>query len=413
VRVLSVVPLYPPHHLGGYEVVCRGVMDRFAAGGHDVLVLTSDTRLPDREEPDDSQGGVSVERTLQGWWDWESHGQLQASFRQRLAIERHNQRAVRDVLERFRPDVVSIWSLVYLSFSIVTRVERAGVPLVVSLGDDWITYAPGLDEWTRMFDRRPWLRSVARLTGVETRLPTFAGATVTAASEMIRDSVAKTARWKFADVPIIRMGIETRDFPLADPHPERWAWRLLYVGRVVPNKGIATAIKALPSLPEEARLDVDGYGAPEVVDELAALARRLGVSDRVTFGRSPRSALAGRYREADVVLFPSEWAEPFGLVPLEAMARGTPVVATGTGGSGEFLHDDVNCLLFPPGDPAALAGAVRRLAADVELRRRIAEGGARTAGEMTIDRYAERLEAVHVAAAGRVSSEGVRHRARG
>jgi glycosyltransferase involved in cell wall biosynthesis len=225
--------------------------------------------------------------------------------------------------------------------------------------------------------------------------------------------VAKSARWRFPDAAIVRMGVETRDFPLADPHPERWAWRLLYAGRVVPDKGIATAIKALPLLPAEATLDVDGYGAPEVIDELTALARDLGVSDRVTFGRSPRSALAGVYRYADVVLFPSEWAEPFGLVPLEAMARGTPVVATGTGGSGEFLHDGVNCLLFPPGDPAALAHAVSRLAGDVELRRRIAEGGSRTAGEMTMDRYAERLEAVHLTAASRSPVPGVRDRAHG
>jgi glycosyltransferase involved in cell wall biosynthesis len=376
-------------------------MRRFAEAGHQVLVLTSDARLPDREDADEAEGAVSVERVLRGYWDWEHHGALHASIGQRLAIERHNQRVVREALQRFQPDVISIWSLVYMSFSIVTLMERERVPMVVSLGDDWITYAWALDEWTRIFGRRPWLRPLGRLSGLETRRPTFAGATVTAASEMIRDSVAKTAPWQFPDVAIIRMGVETRDFPLADPHPERWAWRLLYVGRVVPNKGVATAIKALALLPEEARLDVDGYGAPEVLDELAALARSVGVSERVTFVRSPRAALADRYRDADVVLFPSEWPEPFGLVPLEAMARGTPVVATGTGGSGEFLHDGVNCLLFPPGDPAALADAVSRLAADPSLRGRIAEGGARTAREMTIDRYAQRLEAVHQAAAAR------------
>jgi glycogen(starch) synthase len=400
VRVLAVVPLYPPHHLGGYEVVCRGVMERFAERGHDVLVLTSETRLPDRDESDASDK-VEVDRVLQGWWDWETSGSRNATLPQRLATERHNQRVVRETLERFRPDVVSVWSLVYMSFSVVTCIERAGVPVVVSLGDDWITYAWALDEWTRLFERRRWLRPLGRLTGLETRLPTFAGATVTAASEMIRDSVRKSAPWEFPDVAIIRMGLETHDFPLADPHPERWAWRLLYVGRVVPNKGVATAVKSLTRLPDEARLDVDGYGPPEVLDELAALARRLGVAERVTFTRSPRAALADRYHEADVVVFPSEWPEPFGLVPLEAMARGTPVVATGTGGSGEFLHDGVNCLLFPPGDEAALAEAVERLAGDVELRRRIADGGTATAKDMTIDRYAERLEAVHLAAASR------------
>jgi len=398
VKILAVIPLYPPHHLGGYEVVCRGVMERFAASGHDVLVLTSDSRLPDRDE--DDRGSVAVERALRGWWDWESHGALNASLPQRVAIERHNQRVAKEVLARFRPDVISVWSLVYMSFSVVTLMELAGVPMVMSLGDDGITYAPALDEWTRVFEKRPFLRPLGRAMGLETRLPTFAGTAVAAASEMISDSVDRVARWRFRDVAVIRMGIETRDFPLADPHPERWDWRLLFVGRVVPNKGIATAIRALALLPDEARLDVDGYGAPELIEELTTLAHDLGVSERVRFMRSPRAELADRYRDADVVVFPSEWPEPFGLVPLEAMARGTPVVATGTGGSGEMLFDGDNCLLFPPGDADALAAAVRRLADDPELRRTVAEGGSRTASDLTLDRYAERLEELHVAAAG-------------
>ena len=71
-----------------------------------------------------------------------------------------------------------------------------------------------------------------------------------------------------------------------------------------------------------------------------------------------------------------------------------------------MLFDGVNCLLFSPGDPAALADALRRLADDVPLRRRVAEGGARTARDLTIDRYAERAEAVHLAAAARPLTSG-------
>jgi glycosyltransferase involved in cell wall biosynthesis len=64
-----------------------------------------------------------------------------------------------------------------------------------------------------------------------------------------------------------------------------------------------------------------------------------------------------------------------------------------------MLFDGDNCLRFPPGDAEALAAAVRRLADDADLRRRIAEGGNRTAADLTLDRYAERVEALHVAAA--------------
>ena len=96
------------------------------------------------------------------------------------------------------------------------------------------------------------------------------------------------------------------------------------------------------------------------------------------FERPPRDALAGVYAGADALLFCVEWPEPFGLVPLEAMAVGTPVVATGTGGSAEYLRDGENCLLVEPGDADARSPrAVRRLAGDPELRAAAAGGRAR------------------------------------
>ena len=92
-----------------------------------------------------------------------------------------------------------------------------------------------------------------------------------------------------------------------------------------------------------------------------------------------RGELPDIYAGSDVVLFPVRWQEPWGLVPLEAMALGRPVIATGQGGSGEYLRDQENCLLVPPGDPRAIAAAVRRLADDPQLRARIRTGGLATA----------------------------------
>jgi glycosyltransferase involved in cell wall biosynthesis len=83
------------------------------------------------------------------------------------------------------------------------------------------------------------------------------------------------------------------------------------------------------------------------------------------------------------------------------MACGTPVVATGVGGSGEFLVDGYNCVLFPPGDVAALAAAVERVHADAGLRNRIVAGGVETVDELDVDRLADVLDAWHAAAADR------------
>jgi glycosyltransferase involved in cell wall biosynthesis len=189
-----------------------------------------------------------------------------------------------------------------------------------------------------------------------------------------------------------------------EPAPEReWGWRLLYIGRIDPRKGIDTAIEALALLDERARLVIDGGGDERHAAELAELAERLGVEDRVEFTRSAREDVPGAYAGADAVLFPVRWDEPWGLVPLEAMAIGRPVVATGRGGSGEYLRDRANCLLFPPADAEALARAISELAADGELRERLRNGGFETAA-----RFSERAFNEQVAHAHERQAEGRR-----
>jgi glycosyltransferase involved in cell wall biosynthesis len=115
-----------------------------------------------------------------------------------------------------------------------------------------------------------------------------------------------------------------------------------------------------------------------------------------------RAELPDVYEAADVVLFPVRWEEPWGLVPLEAMALGRPVIATGRGGSGEYLRDGENALIMPAQDPAAMADAVRRLASDPELGGRLRAGGAGTAATHTETIFnAAVLEALTVASSHR------------
>jgi glycosyltransferase involved in cell wall biosynthesis len=163
---------------------------------------------------------------------------------------------------------------------------------------------------------------------------------------------------------------------------------------------VATAIESLPRLPPAATLRIVGEGDEPYRQELQALAARLGVADRVRFepARAPE-ALPEVYRGADAVLFPVQWAEPWGLVPLEAMALGRPVVATGRGGSGDYLREGENALLFEAGDPAGLSAALVRLSEDPALRARLREGGLRTAREHGEDRFNAQAVAELTAAA--------------
>jgi glycosyltransferase involved in cell wall biosynthesis len=191
---------------------------------------------------------------------------------------------------------------------------------------------------------------------------------------------------------ILSPGVEER-FLTAPPEqaPPPWDWRLLYIGRVVEQKGVVTAIEALSLLPKASTLRIVGEGDAAYVTELHRLADRLGVSDQVQFHPPvQRSELVSVYRAADVVLFPVTWAEPWGLVPLEAMASGRPVVATGRGGSADFLRSGENCLQFPAGDAAALAQSITTLAQNSDLRERIREGGHATASRHSEEAFNRR-----------------------
>jgi glycosyltransferase involved in cell wall biosynthesis len=398
-RILILSNMYPPHHYGGYELSCRDVADRWRQGGHEVTVLTGTMRVAGVEDPP-GERSLGVQRDLEIFF---RDGLLSAPpLARRPAVERANQRVLGDCLARVQPDVVSLWHMGAMSTGLITTVVRGGLPLVYVVCDDWPTYAHKIDPWMKLWYRWPRIgRRVERLTGLPATLPDIGRSGLFCfVSANTRDRCTKFSPWFYPDSTVTYSGIDHADFPVVAKGPDHaWHWKLMTAGRLDPRKGMETAIRALVLLPREARLELvvpvdDPYGSV-----LKGLIAELGVGDRVVFSTVPRPQMAGRYAEADVCLFPIEWEEPFGLVPLEAMAGGIPVVATGSGGSGEFLVDGDNCLRIPPRDPAALAAAIRRLASDHELRQHLVEGGWRTAEQLSVDRLAEILEQWHVAAA--------------
>jgi glycosyltransferase involved in cell wall biosynthesis len=412
-RILVVQNMYPPHHYGGYELSCRDVVDRWRRRGHTVEVLTGDLRRSGVDDPA-GERAAGVRRDLPiAFRDGEL---LSPPLWRRPGLERRAQRRLREALESTRPDVVSMWHMAALPTGLITTLVRSGLPLVYVVCDDWLSYTARIDPWMRLFVDRPALgRVVETLTHLPATVPDLgASGTFCFVSRLTEErSLAHTA-WTFPMSTVTYSGIDLDDFPLA--HAEAgasraWEWRLLHVGRLDARKGIDVAIRALAHLPAEATLELLGSGDPSYGDELRRVAAEAGVTDRVRFGSVPRDELAARYAAADAFVFPTDWEEPFGLVPLEAMACATPVVATGRGGSAEFLVDGENCLLFPAGDPEALAGAVRRLAESAELRHTLVVGGLRTAAELTVDRLAEVLEAWHLAAAARFADGTPAHRA--
>lgn len=395
-RVLVLSNLYPPNAMGGYELSCRDVVDRWRQRGHEVTVLTTAQWVDGVVE----QAGPEphVRRVLQ--WYWSDHAFTSPGLRETIKLERANHAALAAALEQVRPDVVSVWHMGGMSLSLLTALEQAGVPWVGNVCDDWPLYGPRADAWSRRC--AGWQRPFLSLAGVPTASADLDRAGHAFVSAFIRDQLRQRTRWQFPRSEIVGSGVDTVDFPIASAGADRpWKGRLLAVGRVEPRKGFATAVQALEFLPAETQLRIAGVAEPAHLADLHALARSVGAADRVQIEAVPRAALRQLYAEADAVLFPSSWEEPFGLVPLEAMTQATPVVATRRGGSAEFLVDGANCLAFPAGDPAALAAAVQRLAGDPALRLRLAEEGLRTAAGLTTDRLADVLERLHLAEVSR------------
>ena len=149
---------------------------------------------------------------------------------------------------------------------------------------------------------------------------------------------------------------------------------VLFVGRLMPHKGVEFLIEAIPMMRPSARVVVVGEGPPR--DLLESSARARGVADRVVFvGGVPQEELPALYRATDVTVLPSiSRLEAFGLVGLESMASERPVVLSDIPGVREVIEDGREGLLAAPADPEDIAAKVNALLDDPKLR---AEMGAR------------------------------------
>ena len=216
-------------------------------------------------------------------------------------------------------------------------------------------------------------------TRAERRIGTVCGQVIATCSDEASELAALgVPPWQISIVPC---GVDTTVFtPDGPAAPRNGRPRLLTLGRLVERKGVATAIAALAGLPGAElvvaggpdRADLESDGEYRALRDAAA---RRGVADRVVFtGSVGRADVPALIRSSDAVVC-VPWYEPFGIVPLEAMACGVPVVASAVGGLTDTVVDRATGWLVPPRDPALLASALRVLLADPARRTAMGEAG--------------------------------------
>lgn len=419
-RILFVTDFYHPYS-GGVELHVRTVAAALAQRGHQVAVAT--LPAPPGEAPRTEDGAVSV-FTVQ-----HSAERIGARFEHQDRPwappfpDPITVRGLRAVVQEFKPDVIHGHD--WLGRSALPKIVSSNIPVVTSLhyytrtcakktlwrdeqvcpgpstinclrcaGDHYgkargAVVAMGLRIGTRLEDRRTdrWI-SVSQATADGNGVREFTNGTVIAnpvpIAEPQQDIYSQTAHSQTADVP---GGIPDGPF-------------ILFVGDIRPEKGVTVLAKAVAELRRTLGNDTPLVVVGERMSTMIALPERT-----VEVGKVPNEVVQQLWRKATVGVVPSVWPEPFGLVAIEAMAAGCPVIASDVGGLREILADGRGTLV-PAGDHHALATAIDELLNDPARRSKQASlasaDGARYGTAVIVDQIEEQYR---LAVAARSSAE--------
>jgi glycogen synthase len=395
-RILVVSNFYPPYWVGGYEQIASWVAGGLRGRGHQVAVLTG--RGPAFDGSPDIHGLLDLdlaglpERYFRtgivgenGMW----------SAVRRHVFSRRNWSAAARLIESFRPDLMSFWNPALVTFSPLLAARAARVPAVVHLSDTVANvfrnpHPPAF----------PAFLSGAARGAVDGLLRLARPARFVVPSAFLRQKFIDRERLPAERVEVVHWPVE----PGADRAtavPRSGGSRLLFVGTLIPEKGVDVLVAAL-RLAHAKRPDLTltlvGDGPDAYRAALTESSRGLPVQFA---GRLDRAAVLACYARHDVLVFPSVWDEPFAVVPLEAMAMGLTVIATSAGGTPEAVSDGRTGVVVPPGDAQALAAAIVAIVDDPPRASRLAAAGQRDVRErLGFEPFMTRLDALYAAAVG-------------
>ncbi|MEO0316137.1 MAG: hypothetical protein RI928_2593 [Pseudomonadota bacterium] len=336
-KILVVSNLFPPAHIGGYELACRDTVDVLTTAGHACYVLTSDfsaqsTDASDKDTP------YTIERVMLLHHNWGGTHAV-APFD---TVQQHNLERLSEAIARVRPQVIYLWNLYGLGWQLLQALDQAGAPPATFHFMDWSVMA-----YQRTFRK---LLSSLRGRGVAiwgNVRPKIRNAIFI--SRFTRQQLDLSPKYATVIYPYLR----------ADDIPEKRDYRLgetiktVFIGQIELHKGIFFLCEALKSYRHttgrDVRLDVYGLSR-NGKDKL--LRQQFG--DFVSVMTNvDRPSLLQRLAGYDLGFFPSLWEEPFGIAQIEMMQAGLPVISTGRGGSGEVSNGH-NLLLYQHDNQQAL-----------------------------------------------------------
>jgi glycosyltransferase involved in cell wall biosynthesis len=366
VRIVQVSPWFYPH-LGGVESHVMGLSREFASRGHEVTVVTTRHTLsaPERETMD----GFDVVRVKP----------------RMIVLRTPIAPRIRTLLRGLPADVVHAHLPPPLSAHYAADAAAArGVPLVLTYHCDVEIPSPLGSLVETLYRRSLGASTLERAAKVIVTTRTYAA--------------TSRAVWRH-DPAVIPNAVDVHRFsPELDGKAVRQKLKLrpdrpvaLLVGRIVAHKGVEHFIEAARYLPGVQFL-VAGEGAS--LETMERLAETLGVKDRVRFlGRISQDNLPKVYAACDLFVLPSvSRLEAFGIVALEAMATGKPVVVADIPGVREVIEDGREGLLADPVNPQDLAEKMRRLVEDPALREEMGRRGReKVLASFTTEKVADRI----------------------
>lgn len=381
-RILHLGKFYPPH-AGGIERFLAELAAAQTRAGHQVTALVHASPGVHRASSEIDVHGVRVERVA-------CHGQLvfaPISPGWPAALARLIDEVQPEVLHLHVPNVSAFWAL------LSPRARR--LPWVLH----WHADIPDDSRHLGLRLGYPFYRQFERAL--------IRRADVVVATSQAYADASTPLRAHARRVAVVPLGNGKPPVAGAAPTWPGSGVRLLAVGRLSYYKGFDVLLRALVDCPDASLLLV---GSGDLDGQLRSQIAALGLHDRVHMaGGLDDAALEAAYEACDAFVLPSlDRAEAFGMVLLEAMRAGKPIIASDIPGSGVgTVAGPGNALRVPPGDAAALTAAIRQLAAFPDMRARLGnEGRARWEHEYRITAVCEAMDAVYASLPGAPATAG-------